>query len=167
MKEKGIEDAILAVKQVNNEAGKIVFELDIYGQIDKLYTEDFENLRTNFPEYIRYRGLVPYDKSVQTLKEYYALLFPTYYEGEGFAGTILDAMASGVPIIASDWRYNKDIINENIGMIFKTHDVAELKGLLQFIKENNAYLNRMKTKCIKEATKFQPKNAIKVLNLRL
>ena len=50
-----------------------------------------ETLRKKFPDYISYCGLISFEKSVETLKEYFALLLPTYYEGEGFAGTLIGA----------------------------------------------------------------------------
>lgn len=115
MKEKGIEDAVNAVKTVNEHFGRIVYTLDIYGQVDSAQTEWFNELKSTFPLYIKYGEFVPFDKSVEVLKNYFALLFPTYYEGEGFAGTLLDAMAAGVPVIASDWRYNPEIVNEKTG----------------------------------------------------
>jgi glycosyltransferase involved in cell wall biosynthesis len=58
-------------------------------------------MQKRFPEYVVYGGVVPFNKSVEVLKDYFAVLFPTYYEGEGFAGTIIDAHSAGVPIIAS------------------------------------------------------------------
>lgn len=100
MKEKGIEDAINAVKTVNKEAGRIVYTLDIYGQVDSRQTQWFENLKNTFPDYIKYRGLIDYDKSVDVLKNYCVLLFPTHFYTEGIPGTILDAYAAGIPVIS-------------------------------------------------------------------
>ena len=76
MKEKGIEDAINAVTSINNEKKRVVFTLDIYGQIDDNYKERFDELKSAFPDYIKYKGVVDFDKSVDVLKEYMALLFP-------------------------------------------------------------------------------------------
>ena len=98
MKEKGIEDAVNAVKKINKLENREVFILDIYGQVDKNQREWFERLQSTFPDFIRYGGLIPYDKSTDVLKEYFALLFPTYYDGEGFAGTLIDAMAAGLDV---------------------------------------------------------------------
>ncbi len=110
MKEKGIEDAVNAVENVNQKYGRTVFSLDIYGQIDDGYREKFEALQKQFPPYINYSGLISFDKSVETPKDYFALLFPTYYNGEGFAGTLIDAMAAGTPVIASDWKCNGEVV---------------------------------------------------------
>lgn len=86
MQEKGIADAVKTVIEVNQSLGRTIFSLDIYGQVDENQTDLFEKLRKIFPYYIRYGGLIPFDRSVETLKEYFALLFPTYYEGGRFCG---------------------------------------------------------------------------------
>lgn len=163
MKEKGIEDAVNAVKRVNEQCGRTVYTLDIYGQVDPSQTEWFENLKNQFPSYIRYGGLVPFDQSVEVLKNYYALLFPTYYDGEGFAGTLLDAMAAGVPVIASDWKYNREIVNEKNGVLFETQNVHNLTEKMMSMQ--NTHL--LKRYCLQEAKKYRPEATIQVLMDRL
>lgn len=163
MKEKGIEDAVNAVICVNKKLGYTVFSLDIFGQIDKNQTDWFEQLKKSFPDYISYGGLVPFDKSVETLKEYFALLFPTYYDGEGFAGTLLDAFSAGVPVIASDWKYNAEIVNEDVGYVYKAGDNAAFAKLLETVAVNPTMLLRKKKPCLHEAGKYKIDKAIKVL----
>lgn len=163
MKEKGIEDAVKAVKLLNKEKGYTAYTLDIYGQIDPNQEEWFQNLQSQIPEYVTYKGLVEFDKSVEVIRDYYLLLFPTYYEGEGFAGTLLDAMAAGVPIIASDWKYNKEIINKNNGLLFQTHNVEDLVNKIMSIKD----IGQLKKSCLREAHKYSPKNVIQIILSRL
>lgn len=168
MKEKGIEDAINAVKAVNEKYGKIIYQLDIYGQVDSKQTEWFEQIQADFPDYIKYGGLIPFDKSTEILKDYFALLFPTYYEGEGFAGTLIDAMAAGVPAIVSDWKYNSELVKEGkTGRLFKTHDVNELVEILENCYLKREVWNNMKTECVKVASKYLPGNVLKVLTEKL
>ncbi|MBQ0110498.1 MAG: glycosyltransferase, partial [Oscillospiraceae bacterium] len=57
MKQKGIEDAVNAVKAINEKHGKTVFSLDIFGQVDPDQTEWFDNLQQAFPDYITYGGV--------------------------------------------------------------------------------------------------------------
>lgn len=160
MKEKGIEDAVNAVNKINKLENRRVFILDIYGQIDKNQEEWFEKLQSMFPDFIRYGGLIPYDKSTDVLKNYFALLFPTYYEGEGFAGTLIDAMAAGVPVIASDWKYNKEIVEDGkTGIIM--HNSLE-KELLNILQEKEQWM-RMKKLCVLEAKKYLPSVALQPL----
>ncbi len=163
MREKGIEDAANAVMTANAELGFQAFSLDIYGQIDTNQTEWFDILQKKFPYYIRYRGLVPFDKSVDVLKEYFALLFPTYYEGEGFAGTLIDAFSAGVPVIASDWKYNTEIVNENVGYVYSTGDQTAFINILKKIAANPSLILSKKKCCIEEANKYRIDKAVQVL----
>ena len=160
MKEKGIEDAVDAVIAVNEEIGRIVYTLDIYGQIDSNQVEWFKKLEEKLPTYIKYKGLVDFDKTTQVLKDYFMLLFPTYYDGEGFAGTLIDAMAAGVPVIASDWRYNSEIVKDGeIGFIIREKLKDKLVKILSIIDN----VNNMKATNLVEAKKYLPKNIIKIL----
>jgi len=163
MKEKGIEDAANAVMTVNTELGYEAFSLDIYGQVDAEQTQWFDDLVKAFPHYIRYGGLVPFDKSVDVLKDYFALLFPTYYEGEGFAGTLIDAYSAGVPVVASDWRYNAELVNENVGYVYTTHNQTEFVDVLKSIATNPASLLNKKQCCTREAEKYRIDEAVQVL----
>lgn len=157
MKEKGIEDAIEAITKLNTKEGRTVATLDIYGKIDDNYADRFNELQQTFPSYITYKGVVNLNQSVQTLKNYFALLFPTYYAGEGFAGTLLDAMAAGVPVIASDWKYNKEIVVDGkTGVIIKKSlfdDISKALG-------NISLFNTMKPLCLQEAQKYTPQKII-------
>lgn len=163
MREKGIEDAVEAVKTVNEAVGRQVFSLDIYGQIDANQTEWFENLQKEFPEFIRYGGMVPFDKSVEVLKAYFALVFPTYYEGEGFAGTLIDAFSAGVPVIASDWKYNPEIVNDRVGFLYPTRDREVLANVLMQIAGNPELILSKKQACLTEAEKYRIDQALRVL----
>jgi glycosyltransferase involved in cell wall biosynthesis len=168
MREKGIEEAINAVIRINDKAKRVIYTLDIYGQVDSSYADRFEYLMKNIPKYINYMGVVPFDKSVEVLKNYYLLLFPSYFDGEGFPGTLIDALSSGVPIIASDWHYNAEIIEEGkTGMIVPPKDIDSLVDVLQRCTDNEIQISQMKKNCIKEAKKFTPTNALKPLLERL
>lgn len=168
MKKKGIEDAIAAVKTVNEKAGHVVYTYDIYGQIDDSYKEEFEKLEINFPSYIQYKGLVPYDESVDVLKNYFALLFPTYYQGEGFAGTLIDAMAAGTPVIASDWKCNGEVVVPGkTGVLLKECSTKKIEAELDKIAENPDGWNAMKATTLDEAHRYDPEVAIKPLMDRL
>lgn len=167
MREKGIEDAADAVRAVNDRLGYTAFSLDIYGQVDAGQTEWFETLSASFPDYIRYMGAVDADKSVSVLGDCFALLFPTFYDGEGFAGTLIDAFSAGVPVIASDWKYNAEIVNESVGCVFPTRDVDALTKILLHLAEHPDDLLEKKPNCLEEAEKYRPEAALAALFERL
>ncbi len=163
-KEKGIEDAINVVQKINTDYGQHIYTLDIYGQIDENYKEKFEEIISHAPSYIKYKGTVPYDKVVEVLKDYYLLLFPTYYAGEGFAGTLIDAFASGLPVVASDCRYNSEIVKDkSTGLIFPTHDNVQFEQRLLSVYKKEIDIIPMKYQCLLYAAHFDSKKVIRTL----
>ena len=163
---KGIGDAVEAVRQINEENGRTVYTLDIYGQVDNGQEEWFEHLKKTFPEYVHYCGLVPFDKSVDVLKNYFALLFPTKFYTEGIPGTIIDAYAAGIPVISSRWENFEDIIDEGITGV--GYDFANNVGLfLKLRKGEEKNFDKMKANCLKKAELFLPERAMKVLREKI
>ena len=161
MKEKGIGDAVEAVRNVNAELGYQAYTLDIYGQVDPAQTEWFEALKSSFPEGVRYCGCVDADKSVQALQGYFALLFPTHFYTEGIPGTIIDAYAAGVPVISAKWESYSDVVEEGItGFGYPFEDVNALVLLLMHIADHPEQLEEMKPACVRAAQKYLPENAL-------
>lgn len=128
---KGIEDAVLICRKANALLGGPVFRLEVYGMIDEEYREAFRALCEREKDILRYGGVKNADEAIDTLRGQFALLFPTYYEGECFAGTVLDAFLSRTPIIANDWKYNREVIRsgEN-GFLYPFRDTDTAAELL-------------------------------------
>lgn len=164
MKEKGIEDAVNAVKVINEEVGRTVYTLDIYGQVDSSQTQWFENLQTTFPNYIEYKGVVDYDKGVEVLKNYFALLFPTRFYTEGIPGTIIDAYAAGVPIISAKWESFSDIIDEGAtGFGYEINNVSDLTKHLENVVYNTKCISDLKLNCLEKSRYYLPCSIVKIL----
>ena len=162
IKEKGIEEAIMAVNSCNQQLGRVVCTLDIYGQVEE--KEWFSLLMKNQPDTISYKGIVPFNKSTETIKDYFALLFPTYYKGEAFAGTLIDAMAAGVPTIASDWHANPEIIEEGkTGYLFPAKSTTSLVQILVKIVQQPNLILAMRENCLQHAKDYQPQVVIQEL----
>lgn len=167
MKEKGIETAIKAVGAVNSQLNKTIYQLDIYGQVDTHQHQWFQDLQEQFPPYIRYCGEVPFDESVSVLREYDALLFPTEFYTEGIPGTIIDAYAAGVPVIASMWENYSDIINEETGIGYGFDDPWGLPDVLLSLSKDALILKKMKSACLHSARNFTPEAVFPILLSRL
>ena len=161
MRNKGIEEAADAVRYVNNKLGRTVYTLDIFGKVEPEYAERFSELCGEFENYITYRGFIESEASTQELKNCFALLFPTVCEGEGFAGTIVDAFAAGVPVIATDWHYNADIIRHLVdGMVYDSAKPELLGKILLETAKNPDTLNQMKLNCLGRAAHFNADEAV-------
>lgn len=164
MKEKGIEDAIEAINKINDNAGYILATLDIYGKIDDNYKIRFEQLQKTFPKYIQYKGIIYPTESVNVLKNYFALLFPTHYSTEGIPGTIIDSYSAGVPVITALWNNFKDIFIEEVtGFGFEQRNKEKFFNCIKQAIEKYEQFNLMKMSCLKEAQKYKPQNVINIL----
>ncbi|HRD20405.1 MAG TPA: glycosyltransferase [Fervidobacterium sp.] len=164
MAEKGIEDAVNAVRAINTESKRIVYRLDIYGPIDPTEQEWFSQLQESFPDYINYMGVIDSKKSVEILKDYFILLFPTHYFTEGIPGTIIDAYAAGVPVICSRWQNFDDLIDEGkTGFGYDFKDRQGLKTKLLKIANDPLIVNELRENCINRAKDYTPAKAIQSL----
>ena len=164
MREKGIEQAVNAINQIEEEYPEWDIKLDIYGQIDTEQTQWFEKINASFPKNIRYMGAVLYDESVQTIEKYTFLLFPTLFFTEGIPGTIIDAFASGTPVIYSKWESADDILED--GKTGISYEFGDYNGLLEAIRKGiNNLMNygELSLNCKNEAQKYMPEVAIRPL----
>ena len=152
---KGIEDAVNAINYVNNTLKRIACRLDIYGQIDDDYKEKFEELIHQNSNCVEYKGIVEPDKSTETLKNYFALLFPTRFYTEGIPGTFIDAYCAGVPVITALWANSEDVFKEGItGWGYKFGDIEKFNELVYKAVMDNIEFLTMKHGCTKEAEKY-------------
>lgn len=159
--EKGIEEAVLAVKKANEKMGCLKGTIDIYGPIQKDAEEWFHELVENNKDICRYCGSVPSDTSVEVLTPYFALLFPTRFFTEGMPGTIIDAMFAGIPVIARRWIYcDEMIINGYNGISYDFETPEKIDEIIYECVNNPEILTRMKENCIREAAKYTEETVI-------
>lgn len=159
-KQKGIGEAIQAISHIN-KLGKRC-ELDIFGPVDPDYREEFEAILALGGSAVAYRGVLGGDEVVPTLSQYYAMLFPTYYGGEGMPGAMLEAFAAGLPVIASNWRYNSEVIRRGeTGLIYELGDIRNLEAAILTLVDNTDTAAAMKRKCFTESRKYLPQRVVK------
>ena len=141
-----------------------VCQLDIYGQVDPSYQERFDEICRNLPQGVRYNGFVDFSQSVQVLRQYDGLLFPTYYSGEGYANTIVDAYASALPVIATDWKYNSEVVSEGSdGRLYDYRCPEKLTQILEeYVADPDSLLNMRKNARLR-AFDYEPTTAITAL----
>ena len=124
--------------------------------------------KKKFSSAIQYKGNAPFDKSVEILSGYFALLFPTQYFTEGIPGTIIDAYAAGVPVISSRWKSFSDVIIDGVtGIGYDFYNNNQLEVLLDEIISNPQKITTLKNACVKKAEEFLPRNAIKPIIINI
>ena len=152
---KGIADAAAICRRANALLGRPVFALEVYGGVDPAYREAFEALCERERDGMRYGGVKNADQALETLGGQFALLFPTYYEGECFAGTVLDAFLSRTPIIANDWKYNGEVIRDGInGFLYPFRDVEAAAERLAELYRDPALYARIQQGCEESARQY-------------
>ncbi|MDX8289016.1 glycosyltransferase family 4 protein [Metabacillus indicus] len=153
IKEKGIEIAVSAINEINKKRN-LNIELSIYGPIGGEFEQQFRKT-LDFNKNVVYRGIIEPDNILNELSQYDFMIFPTYYEGEGFPGTILDAMTAGIPVIASDWKYNSEVlVDGKTGLLFENKSIGDLINKLNIFIDNPELVNKMKKNCILESKKY-------------
>lgn len=163
IKEKGILDAIEATKLANKEVGSNLFHLDIYGPIEKSFEEELKKAISTSAEFVEYKGIIDSDIASNIIKEYDLMLFLTFWPSEGFPGTIIDSFSSGVPVIATDWNCNFEIIIENYtGFKVNIHSPKEVSLILIDCINNRDKIRKMKKNCLNEAQKYLPAKVMQI-----
>ena len=159
--QKGV-DLIISASEELNKKYDTDFIVDFYGKIDQSYERTFKNKIKNIDN-LNYKGFldlttnVGYDK----LSDYNIMLFPTFWQGEGFPGIIIDAYIAGLPIIASDWNLNSQIIRDNVtGIIIPSNNVHALTEVMSKFINKKIELRTMSMNAQSEVRKFDAKNIV-------
>ena len=114
--------------------------------------------------HVEYKGIIDFDKTVECLQQYFVLLFPTYYYGEGFTGNVVDAYNTGLPIIATDWLYNKDIIKDGRnGILVPPKNIEALSSALLKLYNDRHLHYQMAKNNIEDAKQYGPDEVLKDL----
>ncbi len=125
---KGIDHLLDAASQLGEE-----YTIHIYGPIkEKKYEEQFAASKKN------YRGVLAKEEVLKTLKEYDVLLLPTFYQGEGYPGAIIEAYSLGLPVITTQWKAIPEIVLENkTGLLIEPQSTdALVQAIRHFSTEN-------------------------------
>lgn len=99
--EKGVFVLADAVRRARD--GGAAVELDIYGPVAEKDRDTLQDVVTS--QGVQYCGVFEED-AVELMTEYDILGLPTWFEGEGHPGVIVEAMMAGVPVLST---YHKAI----------------------------------------------------------
>ena len=85
-------------------------------------------------------------------------LFPSFQEG--LPVSVMEAMASGLPIICSDIRGNRDLINNNGGYLVNPLDIEKMSYYIDFLYQNPNLRKLFGENNKKESEKYDLKKVI-------
>jgi glycosyltransferase involved in cell wall biosynthesis len=155
--EKGVVDLILAIRRLVDEpgegTGKIV--LNIYGRLHPVSSPGLTNLFDENKHFVRYHGSLSHDNLLKRLPENDILALPTRWSSEGYPGVILEAMACGVPVVASRFRAIPEIIVDGeTGLLCEPGDVDSLVACLRRLIAHEELRDRLANNALNFVQEF-------------
>ena len=163
--EKGILDAIRVIKNIIAKGYNVNF--DIYGEVAESF---FREIEPYLDENIKYCGKLSCcdEEKTEIFSKYDVLLFPTKYPGECLPGTLIEAYISGLAIIASNWRYAKEYIeNEKVGYIFEYNNINDFEEKVAKLLNDKERINSFKIYSKKVGEKYNCDNVLKSFYMEL
>lgn len=151
---KGVGDAARAVERLCAEG--LPCTLDVFGPIDPSYRQAFEQVLSTC-SHVFYRGCAAPERGAEAIAVYDALLFPTSWKAEGVPGTVVDALAAGVPIIAAKWPYHDEMLVDGVTGFAYPFGRNELliDAMRRFMKPTTD-VGAMRRACMARAAAYAP-----------
>ena len=131
-KEKGILDLVRAVQELENVRLKIAGPLEDEISLDHLAVSD----------QIEYVGNLSQTEVLELLTRAHVLVLPTYYEGEGYPGIIVEAFSVGLPVITTKWRSIPELVSD-CGVLIEPKRVDHIKTAIDNVIENHEHYRLM------------------------
>lgn len=133
--------------------------------IDPKDKEYFEGQVSKY-KFVKYKGVAQQAEIPEILEKYDAMLFPTHYPTEGIPGSIIDAYNAGIPVVASDWTYARELIEDNeTGIIVPFEDNQDdFNYACERLLNDTKKLNLMKDKAKARAAEYFADNAKHILS---
>lgn len=151
--EKGI-DTLLQVAKIHQGTP---LQVDLYGKLFPPYSKAMLESASTKHVQISVKGVVPSIDLARVVPHYDALLFPTRYVGEGYPGSVLEAMGHGVPVICSRWESIPELVNETCGILVSPEDLWAWESALTLFNEDEELRSRLSIGARKQAENFDSK----------
>ena len=110
------------------------YKIDIYGPIvDKKYTSDYLNKFR-----AEYKGIINSKEVADVLSKYNILVLPTFWEGEGYPGIIVEAQSIGMPVISTFWGAIPELVENNVnGLLIPIKNQKALEEAILKISQSD------------------------------
>ncbi|HVY71905.1 MAG TPA: glycosyltransferase [Verrucomicrobiae bacterium] len=148
MREKGLFDAVEAIALANRQltasghalrmqlivAGKFYLETGRVEFEQRVAQPDLNGSAPADAPVASYRGFVSGETKGALFREADCFCFPSYYPMEGHPVSVVEALAHGLPVVASRWRALPDLFPENYPGLVNPKAPEELAAkLLEFV----------------------------------
>jgi len=148
VKYKGFEYLIRAMRSVDDAT----LMIGGAGTMESYYRQivHSEGLETK----VRFLGVVPDEDLPKLYRASDVFVLPSALRGEAFGVTLLEAMACGTPVVASDLPGVKELFTDKCGLKTKPGDTKELADSINRLLSDDAMRSRMSRNARKNAEKY-------------
>lgn len=143
--DKGIGDIIKAAALPGKPCS-----VDVYGPCER----PFKPSRFRQSKHVRYMGVVESRDVPSILARYTALLLPTYWEGEGYPGIVIEAFQRGTPVIATRWKYLPEVVDEDCGILIAPKDPQGLRRAINRLVGDSELVRRLRFGALMKGREF-------------
>lgn len=159
-KRKGLDILNKLHEQAKDNGTDELFTVDFYGQKTDEY---FDSYLADISNY-KYKGILQPIDVIPTLKQYDVLIFPSHYEGEGCPGIMVEALFAGLPIIASNWKYNSEFVEDGVnGILCGTYSVTDYENAILGLLKDAKLIHEMSENALRKSLEYTSQNATKLL----
>jgi glycosyltransferase involved in cell wall biosynthesis len=138
---KGVNVLLNSLNLLNKE--NLNWQLTIVGSGDLQPQYEKQARDLNIADKVIFAGNVSEAELPKKYQEADCLVLPSINKGEAFGIVLLDAMATGIPVIASDLPGVRQVFTEASGLKIKPGDVEDLFEKIKFLLENPAKRREM------------------------
>ncbi len=156
---KGIEILLLALSKLKT----LNWRLTIIGEGDKRASYEKLNLKLQLTTRVYFAGKLNDADLIRNYQNADLLILPSINSNEAFGLVLIEALACGVPLIASDLPGVRQVFtNWREGLLVAPGDVADLKNKLEFIFNHENLRREMAQATRKLAEKKYDQNKMKI-----
>jgi len=156
--DKGIFVLLQSLRDLH--ASGIDVHCDIYGEVWPACEERFRREVADVPN-ADFRGYLEPKDVIPTMYQYDALVLPTYYQGEGHPGVLIEAMMAGTPAISTDFRSVPEVVEHGVtGLLVPPQDSAAIGSAITKLAAEPHLLQQMSHNCVEHRSRFDAKKAV-------
>jgi glycosyltransferase involved in cell wall biosynthesis len=152
--DKGLQAIFNFAQLVKKMSIKKKIVIDFYGPINEIERVYFFE-RLDYFDITYYKGIIDPINVYSVLNQYDVLVLPTYYKGEGFPGSIIDAYISGIPVVVSNWKQLSEFVDQgSTGFLFSLDYENSFYDYLLKLEGDEKLLLEMKKNAFEKSKKY-------------